>query len=185
MNEMHTLQVNGQEFAVMDADARRRLTGLETGYRHIATYEHTAEECVNQIDITKDKDGNAFSCSDFLIYLTLPTSEDISTNYKTQLYIGHKMWENWELYMPQGFSTSTTRRMRLHLYHAFDGYWLTDGVYNDNIAQVEYTVPNINSTNSGFGNLKSAAATGKTISELHFYALSAFNKGTKIEIYGK
>ena len=158
--------------------------GATADYRHIFTYEHTADEGVKQIDITQDKDGNAFECSDFIIYLTLPTSDDISTNYKTQLYIG-KVMNKWDVYMPQGFSRTAKRRMRLHLYHAIDGYWLTDGVFNDKESQAEYSVPDINSTNSGFGNLKSMVATGKTISELHFVAQSAFNNGTIIEIYGK
>ena len=183
MNILHTLAVNGEEYPLRDLNAQERLGKLEADYRHIATYEHTADTGVKLIDITLDDRGNPFGCSDFLIYLTLPTNAQIA-NYQTQLYIGRKIGD-WEVYMPQGFSTTATRRMRLHLYHAFDGYWVTDGVYNDNASQADYFVPNINNTNSGFGNLKSMNAAGKTITEWHFQAQVSFDKGTKIEIYGK
>lgn len=166
--------------------AAARLDALEQGYRHIATYEHTEDEGVKQIDITQDKDGNAFACSDFLFYLTLPTSDDINTNYKTQLYVGHKLWQDWDVFIAKGFSRTVTRRMRLHLYHAFDGYWVTDGVINDTPDSLDaYLYNDIATLPTTFGNIKSSGATGKTISELHLLAQSAFNKGTIIEIYGK
>ena len=57
--------------------------------------------------------------------------------------------------------------------------------YNDNANQADYFVPNINGTNSGFGNLKSQVAHSKTIDQLIFVAQVVFDKGTKIEIYGK
>ena len=67
MNEMHTLQVNGQEFALADAPARERLDTLERCYRHIATREITEEtQAVKQIEITADQAGEPFSCSSFM-----------------------------------------------------------------------------------------------------------------------
>ena len=159
----------------------QRMDKLEQGYRHIATYEHTEDEGVKQIDITVDENGDAFECSDFLIYLTLPTNADITDNWYTHLYVGSRMY-HWEFNTQNGFSRVGTRQMRLRLYHAFDGWWVTDGVYCD---AVDNTF-GITSNNSGaFGNRKSLEATGKTISEWHFMAASTFDKGTIIEIYGK
>lgn len=180
--------INAASAADFD-DLSLRVGELENGggasaeYRHIYTYEHTADEGVKEIHITADKDGNAFACSDFLMYLTLPTNAEIA-NWKTQLHIGHKMWE-WDLYIGQGFSMTKTRRMRIHMYHAFDGYWVSDGAYNDKNESTYEAIISTDGYATGFGNLKSMIATGKTISELHFLAQVTFDKGTKIEIYGK
>lgn len=173
------------EFEAARDDIRINKTAIEElhqGYRHIRTETVTADDGVPQIDTTKDKYGNAFSCSDFLIFITLPKSNDSA---KTQLYIGHQMY-NWDAFIPGGFSATVTRRMRIHLYHAFDGYWLTDGVFTSNESYTDMYVDRMGSyENTTFGTIMGKQTTQNPATELHFLAQNVFGKGTIIEIYGK
>ncbi len=177
MKPIHTLTVNGEAYDLQD-------DRLDRGFTKLGAFS-MQEDGIQLISLTQNQQtGETFACREFLIYMTLPTNDDIINNYKTQLYIGHEPWKNWDVFIPQGFSRTGTRRIRLHLQHAFDGFWIADGVYTDNIDQLTCAVPNVGVTGA-FGNLYSTAAAGKTLSQLHFYAQSAFDTGTVIEIYGK
>ncbi len=206
MNEIHTLTVNGESYILRDAQTLAavenlsnevvinntdrieaeealadRVTLLEQDYRHIATYAHTTEESVTSVSVTQDAEGNGFSCEDFLIFLTLPTCDDIIINYKTQLYIGNTLGSNWLVLFRQGFSRVGQRKWRIHLRHSHDGWWVVDA------AQSEETMDcAINTTNNVFGSIKSTAQTERRVSQLHFATNNvAFPVGTVIEIYGK
>lgn len=157
-------------------------------YRHIATYEHPAGLDVKRVEITLDKDGNTFECSEFMIFLTLPTTDEIINDYKTQFHIRRSPSENnYVVLMPQAFSrvANNVRRTRLHLYHVLDGYWATDGTFNDKSNQAGQSVPDVNSSNSGFGNIKTDWVVGKTVNSLCFDTVAYMPAGTIIEIYGK
>ena len=181
MNILHTLTVNGEEYSLRDLDAQERLGKLEADYRHIFTYEHTTEESVTYVSVTQDAEGNGFSCEDFLIFLTLPTSDDIITNYKTQLYIGNTLGSNWLAFFRQCFSRVGQRKWRIHLRHSHDGWWVADAAQSEEALDCA-----INTTNYVFGSIKSMAQTERRVSQLHFATNNtAFPVGTVIEIYGK
>ena len=177
MKPIHTLTVNGESYDLQD-------DRLDQGFAKLGTLS-SQEDGIKRMSLTRNQEtGEEFACREFLIFLTLPTSEDIINNYKTQLYINHDLNKNWLCFIPQGFSRTGIRRLRIHLRYAFDGCWLADGIFTDNNTQQNFTVPDMG-TASAFGNLCSTVVTGATVSQLHFTALSAFNAGTVIEIYGK
>lgn len=151
-------------------------------YRHIRTYEHTATDAVKVVDITKDKDGNTFLCSDFMIILTLPTSQEIYDEHKTQFYIGKTLsWNDWIALFRQCFSRDTQRKWRIHTRHWYDGWWITDGGMSEDTN--DYGIKDASSFT--FGNIKSQAQFGEKINELHFMTTANIPVGTIIEVYGK
>ena len=160
-----------------------RVSALEADFRHIDTYEHTTDQQIQQVDITRDSQGNEFACSEFLLLLTLPTSEEIYENHRTQLYIGQTAsWSNWLLLFRQAFSRDTQRKWRIYLRHAFDGWWVGDGYMSEDTT--DYAAKDVTSS-CNIGNIKSLSQVGKTLSRLSFYTTAKIPTGTKIEVYGR
>lgn len=172
MNEMHTLQVNGQEFALADAPARERLDSLEAGYRHIATYRNDTGEGEKQFEIAADEAGNPFACKEFLIFATFP-----ATTNAQQVYIGSPLW-SWIAFEPAGMIASAARSWRIRLWHMVNGFWGYDAVYSDATNPVQ--------SNSGCkASIRTGTAFGETLSNLGFWAQGLFPNGTVVEIYGR
>lgn len=176
MNNMEVLTVNGQSFAVADGEARRRLDGMEAGYRYLGTVTSDTESGTTRLEIHEDSGGNPFACRDFLVLATFP---QMDSGYSTQLYIGPQAWK-WIGYLPSAMSYSTKRTWRLHLYHLAGGKWCIDGVYTD--SDLFYQ-----SFSGTVGTLFSIETPGETMSQLLFSsnASSYFPLGTTFEIYGK
>lgn len=162
----------------VDLNTKERLSALEAGYRHIKTITQDTDEAITQIEFTADVDDKPFSCSEFLIFLTLPTSAEIEENYRTQLYVGVKSYP-YDAYIRNGFSLTATRLWRMHLKHLYDGYWALDGTYTDN-ENTYYA--DINCT---CGSIKSPAASSEKANSLYFRTAAAIPNGAIFEVYGR
>ena len=149
--------------------------GVDAGFRHIATYTNDTGESVMQIDITQDKDGNPFSCSEFHILMTIPPTQG------AQMYIGSVIW-NWMFFTSVARSATASRTLSIDLRHIGDGWWNGSMLYGDNVTSLPSTINGYNTYSNFRGNI----AIGEKASSLCFYGGTApFPTGTVIEIYGK
>ena len=143
-------------------------------YRHIATFTNDTGEDVMQIDVTKDSDGNGFSCSEFFIYAKIPPATG------NQLYIGSAIYK-WLFFSSVAKSSTATRTLAIELKHTGDGWWRGSMLALDNAADFTST----NGSNL-YTNFRSNVNVGEKLSSLCFYGGSApFPNGTTFEIYGK
>ncbi len=146
------------------------------GYRHIITQEITTDEGVMQIDITQDKDGNPFSCSEFHIHMTIPPTQG------AQLYIGSVMY-SWMFFTSVARSASDERTLSIDLRHIGGGWWNGSMLAANNVSAV------LNSARSGYDlytNFRGPKVIGEKASSLCIWGGTApFPDGTVIEIYGK
>lgn len=156
-------------------DVDTRLDELEKGYRHIATYTNDTGEDVMQIDITQDKDGNPFSCSEFFIYAIIPPASG------GQIYIGSPMWA-WIFFSGEGKSTNATKTLSINISHKGGGYWSGNMLAANNVESAF----SAKSGSSLYTNFRSDSVIGEKANNLCFYGgNSPFPDGTVIEIYGK
>lgn len=177
-----TVDRHRNEFEEANYQLGLRVSELEKGgsdetaeYRHIFTYEHTADEGVKQIDITQDKDGNGFSCKEFLIFTTFPATGDGAT----QLYMGRNGATSykWLAYLGDAMSKTAQRCGRIELRHTVGGAWVCDASYVDTTSL--FTVGN-----ACRGSVKSNDIVEK-VDKLQFWAQGVIAKGAIIEIFGK
>ena len=149
--------------------------GVDAGFRHIATYTNDTGEDVMQIDITQDKDGNPFSCSEFHILMTIPPTQG------SQLYVCSEMWK-YMFFTSVARSTTATRTLSIDVRHIGDGWWNGSMLYGDNVTSLPSAISGYNH----YSNFRSNVVIGEKASSLWFYGGTApLPNGTVIEIYGK
>ena len=151
-----------------------RLDELEKGYRHIVTRTIENDEGL-EIGITKDKDGNPFSCSEFHILITMPPTQG------SQLYICSVMW-SYMFFTSMARSATATRTLSIDVRHIGGGWWNGSMLYGDNVTSLPSAISGYNH----YSNFRSNVVIGEKVSSLVFYGGTApFPNGTVIEIHGK